>query len=461
MSYERSPREVCSTTIGTRFKPRSFMVLSVCLSGGLAKACQFTECRRLIDNFHLPVCPVDSLVFQCRSLQLLHGLAAGQILAARFGRIRMRCGNAVQALLHPRAIDLEVLRAHDLADQQSQRDALARAGFERFTARNLLRILYAGAPSELLLHFADLILDHALGHFHRIVTIERIEQLIAHACANRTLHLALHAGAHLDAQLRYAALGDTEGAHELFIDHRQRTLLHGREFQIEFSLLAGHRRGTVIVWKPRWNRLRLARLHADERLFDLAENAFCTEHDLHGITLAAREHGAVDATLIVDGHAITVLRGALDHGEDRPLRTHALEHRIHILFGDACRRTLDRDAVHRFDGHLRHHLEHRGIAQLATGLDADRLDARACCRPHALLAHRLGKCALHQLVDRLGSNLIAELLAYHRIRHLARTKSFEAHGACQLLEPLIHLVCHPLARYGHFESPLQTFGRSH
>src|ERR1700683_5190265 len=103
MSYERSPREVCSTTMGTRFKPRSFMgfvLMGMCASWGrlrpvstiLSKTGELAKARGLVDDLHLRQCPVERLILQRRRLELLHGLAARKILP--LGLLRVRVGGA-------------------------------------------------------------------------------------------------------------------------------------------------------------------------------------------------------------------------------------------------------------------------------------------------------------------------------------------------------------------------------
>src|ERR1700730_16631476 len=86
MSYERSHPEVCSTTMGTRFKPRSFIAVVLLgwlreISTILSKSGELAKARRLIDDLYLRERPVESLILERRGLELLHRLATGEVLA--------------------------------------------------------------------------------------------------------------------------------------------------------------------------------------------------------------------------------------------------------------------------------------------------------------------------------------------------------------------------------------------
>src|ERR1700722_12235625 len=116
MSYERSPREVCSTTMGTRFNPRSFIercpigIAVPCFNSSvsfcLAEARELPEARGLVDDLHLCDRPVQRLILEGGGFQLLHRLTAAEVLALGLLRVRIRSGDCIEFLLDTLTIDL-------------------------------------------------------------------------------------------------------------------------------------------------------------------------------------------------------------------------------------------------------------------------------------------------------------------------------------------------------------------
>ena len=103
--------------------------------------------------------------------------------------------------------------------------------------RGLRRVLDTLTAHRLGLQLGDLLLDHALRHLERILAVQRVEQLLAYAIAGRIGELALHAGAHLGAQLGHAAVLDAKAAGEGLVDRRQARLLDPDQLEFELGLL--------------------------------------------------------------------------------------------------------------------------------------------------------------------------------------------------------------------------------
>src|SRR3569833_3782652 len=112
MSYARSPRAVCSTTIGTRCKARSFMLPSLghssadCRLVVLAETRQLRKRGGLLSDLRLSDDPVHYLIFQYRRLDLTHRVLVLQVGASHIVGIRIRRREDVQARLHAFAIHL-------------------------------------------------------------------------------------------------------------------------------------------------------------------------------------------------------------------------------------------------------------------------------------------------------------------------------------------------------------------
>src|SRR5579859_5091315 len=84
MSYARSPREVCSTTIGTRFKSRIVSIVSnlgADCSGSVStcRAHGLTEGQRLRAHVSMLGDPFGNLVFEHPVLQAAHELGIALI----------------------------------------------------------------------------------------------------------------------------------------------------------------------------------------------------------------------------------------------------------------------------------------------------------------------------------------------------------------------------------------------
>src|SRR3954469_18228684 len=101
MSYERSPRAVCSTTMGIRFRPRSFierLLFSIGLD--LAELRQLGEGRGFLADLCLAENPFDRLLLEYLRLYLPHHLRVLQVGSSHFLWVRIRTGEFVQLFLH-------------------------------------------------------------------------------------------------------------------------------------------------------------------------------------------------------------------------------------------------------------------------------------------------------------------------------------------------------------------------
>src|SRR3954447_24178770 len=111
MSYARSPREVCSTTTGTRLRPCGACWFDIDFSraGGASRTGthDFIETQGLLDQLSVFCDPFDNLVFHHATLQALHQLGIARVkfndllgfLVRRCDR-RERLGDAARIEAH-------------------------------------------------------------------------------------------------------------------------------------------------------------------------------------------------------------------------------------------------------------------------------------------------------------------------------------------------------------------------
>ena len=116
MSYARSPRAVCSTTIGTRFNARSFMIGFVSPDWVLRLAVGFVpkpvSSWKVIGasvTFGALHDPVDHLILEHHGLDLPHGLRVLLVRAARLLGIRIARRQLLDARLDALAVDRDAL----------------------------------------------------------------------------------------------------------------------------------------------------------------------------------------------------------------------------------------------------------------------------------------------------------------------------------------------------------------
>src|SRR6478735_10254168 len=102
MSYERSPRAVCSTTIGIRFNARSFIegLLFSSIRFGLTELRQLGEARGFLADLRLAENPIDRLLLEYLRLNLSHHLRVLQVGPSHFLGIRIGTREFVQFFLH-------------------------------------------------------------------------------------------------------------------------------------------------------------------------------------------------------------------------------------------------------------------------------------------------------------------------------------------------------------------------
>src|SRR5436189_5042803 len=128
MSYDRSPRAVCSTTIGTKFNAlvsiRSFL--------GWPRSCthEVLEADVLRRAGRARQQKVDDLVFEDRSLDLSHHATIAAVKLCGLVGFLVRGRQLLNSLLDTRLVEFDLVLAQQFLDQESDRHAPLRRALE-------------------------------------------------------------------------------------------------------------------------------------------------------------------------------------------------------------------------------------------------------------------------------------------------------------------------------------------
>src|SRR5262245_8173628 len=134
MSYTRSPRAVCSTTIGTRFNALSF-TLSPRPGASRSGAHELLEGQRLVARLRAPEQEVDHLILENAGLDLIHHATVRAVELRGLGRLLVRRRELLDSLLYARRVEPDLMMAHKLLNQEADRHAPLRERREALAGR--------------------------------------------------------------------------------------------------------------------------------------------------------------------------------------------------------------------------------------------------------------------------------------------------------------------------------------
>src|SRR5262245_15323232 len=141
MSYDRSPRAVCSTTIGTKFNA---LVSKLLLLGPpRLRAHEVLERNVLRRAARTLQQEVDDLVLENRSLDLRHHATIAAIELRGFVGFFIRRRQLLDSLLDTRLIQFDLVLPQKFLDQQADGHAPLSRALEPLARRRLLRIAAA------------------------------------------------------------------------------------------------------------------------------------------------------------------------------------------------------------------------------------------------------------------------------------------------------------------------------
>src|SRR5687767_5796050 len=158
MSYDRSPRAVCSTTIGTKFK--ALVSNSMLLGLPRLRAHEVLEADVLRRAARARQQEVDDLILEHRSLDLRHHVAIASIELRGLVGFFVRRRQLLDSLLDTGLIQFDLVLSQKFLDQKPDRHAPLRGAFEAF-ARGLLRIGAAHLAQGAFLQRVDFLLDES------------------------------------------------------------------------------------------------------------------------------------------------------------------------------------------------------------------------------------------------------------------------------------------------------------
>src|ERR1700722_7871240 len=272
MSYARSPREVCSTTIGTRFKARVGSWITV-VPRRKFLACRthrFSEAKRLCGHLRMLGDPFGDLVLEHAILQAAHELGIALVKFNYPLWLFVRRSDGGQRFGDTTAVDAHAILAREFAHQQTGDDAPARQRSERLRVwrRNLLALLLR--LHLRLLHESVGFSDHHGFRYieSRISVDELLHDFVLEPHCENVLQLALEIGANVGAEFFHAALANAEAGDESVVDVRQFRFLNAHDLDGDVRLASGERGDSEIRRKIDVDIELVARFVSNQTFFN-------------------------------------------------------------------------------------------------------------------------------------------------------------------------------------------------
>src|SRR5512134_3973658 len=154
MSYDRSPRAVCSTTIGTKFN--ALVSTDRLPLRTQLRAHEFLETQIPRRASRTREQEVDDLVLEHRRLDLRHH---GTVAAVELGRLLgflVRRRQLLDALIDPALVEFDLVVTQKLLNEQTDRDTTLREGLETLARRRFADSRAARLPQSVCLEAVDL-----------------------------------------------------------------------------------------------------------------------------------------------------------------------------------------------------------------------------------------------------------------------------------------------------------------
>ena len=326
-------------------------------------------------------------------------------------------------------------------------------------------VLHLGATA--LLHVGprgvhqtlDFHLDQRVRHVDRVGLEQGFHDLVLDLALQTLLHFALEVGFDLAAHLLDAAVADTEGLGESFIDLGQDRLAHFLDRHFEADLLAGEVLGEVVFREGHLEGLGFASLEAGHGLLEVGQHGALTEHERVIMRLAALEGLAVLLAEEVDGHLVASGGGAVDRLVAHALLAQDVQRAVEFGCADFKLGALELDVLQVGDREFGINLEHGRKFDVRRALGLLGLDARVAGNTQLLAAHGVAEGALDGFVHGLVVGLSAVLLLDDAGRHLARAEAGHLGVFAQTLQALLDLLVEVGNRHGEVKTALQRARR--
>ena len=299
-------------------------------------------------------------------------------------------------------------------------------------------------------------LDQGLGQ----IDFGRVEQHLHYLVLDIGLgafsHLALDIGPDLGAHLGEVAIGHPERPRELGVHLGQVRFLDQLDAQLKAGGLARHVLAVIVGRKSQFEGLGPAGRQPERIGFELGQHLLLAQHEDEIAGLAAGKLHAVDLAQEIRRHAVAHCRGPFHGMEMLALFAQDFQRLVDLGVAHRERGALDLARANVAQDHLRVDLESRAeFDVLCIGLTRLGFDARETGHLEILFAHRVAEGFLHRVANHLGAHLRTILLGDELQWHLARTKTRQAHGAGEFLQPFVYLFLDFVNRHSHVQAALE------
>ena len=265
--------------------------------------------------------------------------------------------------LHLLGTRLQAFGAHELADDQTQRDAVFRLRAEHLRIElNILRLraplLQAlRRPLHQSLRFD---LHERLRQRELRALAQRLERLVLDLSFDLALQLELQVRLDFGAKRGDAAAGDPERLRKSLVERRH--VRFGEFFcrQREVRDFAGHVLAVIVGRKRKREVARFTGDDAGRRRLEVGQHPPFADDDWKILGLSAGKRDAVDGPREIDDDAIARLRRSLHRRVFDPLLAQHFEGAVDVGCRDFAPRAIDHGARNVGNRHIRINLEHSG-----------------------------------------------------------------------------------------------------
>ena len=315
----------------------------------------------------------------------------------------------------------------------------ARAGGLLSCGRGLFLPLLLGfvlAPDRLEFH-----LDHARRHREIVTLGQLVKERPLQPLPRDRIVVALHPLANLLAQLGEVFQAGRLG--QLIVDLRRQAVAHFLDRNLEHALLAGQLGIARLFRKGHPDLALLAGAGADQLIGEAGQVTGGAELDLAPLAAAAGNLLVAGPADDVGDDDVAVFRRPLDRLSLALRFGEPFEGAVDILVRKLGNQPLDPEIAEIGHRHVGQQLDRHLVFEVGAFRRRDDLDPRRQRRAQVVLAHRLGRAALHRALQNLAPHRRAIALAQQLHRHLARAEAGDAHRLPDLAEtaadPLLDL----------------------
>ena len=307
------------------------------------------------------------------------------------------------------------------------------------------------APDRLEFH-----LDHARRHREIVTLGQLVKERPLQPLPGDRIVVALHPLANLLAQLGEVFQAGRLG--QLIVDLRRQAVAHFLDRDLEHPLFAGELGIPRLGGKGDPDGTLIGGAGADQLIGKAGQVTSGAELDLAPLAAAAGDFLFADPADDIGNDDVAVLRRSLDRLRFALRLGKPLEGAVDILVGHLGDQSLDPEIAEIGHRHVGQQLDRHLVFEVGAFGRRDDLDPRRQRRAQIVLAHRLGRAALHRALEDLAPDRRAVALAQQLHRHLARAEAGDAHRLPDLAETAADPLLDLGRRDGDLELALQPLG---